>query len=220
MADPYATRRPDLSGRPAGPPPWAGAVAECGGAPIGPGGELEAEATFAVVPCRGIGTLAPAATVEPPLATLLWLEHVAPTDLRDGAVANGLLAALEAFERPVLALKQGAVGGPADRRGCIEVGAGLIAAVVAALDEVTWERDPDFGYLVPASVPGLDDPGARVLMPRLLYADNDRVYEHAGLVADKQRERHALATAIPGLDSRIAAAAGWPPAPTGESWRD
>jgi hypothetical protein len=217
VADPYATRRPDLSGRPAGPPAWAEDVERLGGAPIGPGGELAADCAFAVVPCRGIGTLAPVAMVEPPLAVLLWLEHVA--DLRDGEVANDLLARLDALDRPILAVKQGSVGGPPDRRGCAEVEAGLVATVLAALDAAAWERDPDFGYLVPAAVPDLGDPEARILMPRLLYADNDRVYEHAGLVADKQRERRAMAAAVAGLDPRVGAASRWPPAPTGEDWR-
>jgi hypothetical protein len=218
VADPYATRRPDLSGRPAGPPAWAEDVERLGGAPIGPDGELDPGCRFAVVPCRGIGTLAPVAIVAPALAVLLWLEHVA--DPRDGDAGNDLLARLDAFDRPILAVKQGSVGGPPDRRGCAEVEAGLVGAVLAALDAVGWERDPDFGYQVPAAVPGLADPEARVLMPRLLYADNDRVYEHAGLVADKQRERHAIAASVAGLDPRVGAASGWPPVATGETWRD
>ncbi len=218
MADPYATRRPDLSGRPAGPPAWAGDVERLGGAPVGAAGELDGDCEFAVVPCRGIGTLAPVAMVEPPLGVLLWLEHVA--DPREGDAANDLLARLEALDRPILAVKQGSVGGPPDRPGCVEVGADLVATVLGALDAVGWERDPDFGYLVGAAVPGLADPEARVLMPRLLYADDDRVYEHAGLVADKQRERHAIATAVSGLDPRIVAASRWPPSATGEDWRD
>ncbi|GIK77073.1 MAG: hypothetical protein BroJett022_07630 [Actinomycetes bacterium] len=218
MVDPYATRRPDLSGRPAGPPAWAADVERLGGAPVGAGGGLDGDCAFAVVPCRGIGTLAPVAMVEPPLGVLLWLEHVA--DPRGGDPANRLLARLDALDRPILAVKHGSVGGPPDRPGCVEVGAGLVATVLEALDAVVWERDPDFGYLVPAAVPGLADPEARVLMPRLLYADNDRVYEHAGLVADKQRERRAIAAAAAGLDPRVGAASRWPPSPTGERWRD
>ena len=216
MADPYATGRPDLSGRPEGPPPWSDAVTDRGGSLIGSGGELDAGSGFAVVPCRGIGTLAPVAKVEPPLAVLLWLEHGASP--RDGGPANALLAALAAFERPVLTIKQGLVGGPPDRPGCAEVAAELIVAVLDALDDIAWERDPDFGYAVPGTVPGLSEPDARILEPRLLYTDNDRVYEHAGLVADKQRERHAIATAVSGLDPRVAAASGWPPVPTGGEW--
>ena len=152
------------------------------------------------------------------MAVLLWIEHTAGG--RDGAAANALLARLDGFGGPILAIKQGSVGGPADRPGCTEVGAGLVGAVLANLDDVAWERDPDFGYEVAASVPGLDDPAARALLPRLLYADNDRVYEHAGLVADKKQERYGTAAAVAGLDPRILAASGWPPVPTGGEWRD
>ena len=218
MADPYATRSPDLSGRPEGTPPWEPEVSGRGGSLIGPDGVLAAAADFFVVPCRGIGTLAPVALVEPATAVLLWLEHCAAP--RDAATADALLADLTGGDRPILAIKQGAVGGPADRPGCTEVTAALIGAVLGALADVRWERDPDFGYRVAASVPGLDDPEARALMPRLLYADNDRVYEHAGLVADKKRERHAIAAAVPGLDPRVVAAAGWPPVATGGEWRE
>jgi hypothetical protein len=218
LADPYATRSPDLSGRPEGPPPWEPEVSGRGGSLIGPAGDFDPEADFLVVSCRGIGTLAPVALVEPATAVLLWLEHCAAP--RDTAAANALMAGLTAIDRPILAIKQGAVGGPAARPGCIAVTPALVGAVLGALPDVRWERDPDFGYRVAAAVPGLDDPEARVLMPRLLYADNDRVYEHAGLVADKKRERHAVATALPGLDPRVAAAAGWPPVATGGEWRE
>ena len=217
MADPYATRSPDLSGRPEGPPPWEPEVSGRGGTLIGPDGGFDVDADFVVVSCRGIGTLAPVALVEPATAVLLWLEHCATE--RDAATANGLLAELSALERPILAIKQGAVGGPADRPGCTEVTPALIGTVLGALADVRWERDPDFGYRVAASVPGLDDPEARVLMPRMLYADNDRVYEHAGLVADKKRERHAVASAVAGIDPRVVTAAGWPPVATGGEWR-
>jgi hypothetical protein len=218
VADPYATSRPDLSARPEGPPPWEGEVTGRGGALVGPGGEVDNRADFLVVPCRGIGMLPPVTRLEPAAAVLLWLEHAAAD--RDAATANGLLARLDSDERPILGIKHGLVGGPADRPGCAEVMADLIAAVLSEPGGVTWERDPDFGYEVPAAVPGLPEQAARVLEPRLLYADNDRVYEHAGLVADKKRERHAIAAAMEGVDPRVTSAAGWPAVATGDEWRD
>lgn len=218
MADPYATRRPDLDARPEGPPPWALEVSDRGGALIGPAGEVSEDAVFLVVGCRGIGTMPPLARVGAATAVLLWLEHVAGGP--DGRVANALLGRLDSWKRPVLAIKHGLVAGPADRPGCAEVTAELIAAVLDGAGETAWEPDPDFAYEVPAAVPGLSEQAARVLMPRLLYADNDRVYEHAALVADRKRERHAIAAALPGLDPRVMSAAGWPPEPTGDTWRD
>lgn len=223
MADPYATRTPDLSGRPDGPPPWQENVIRRGGAVIGPDGELEGaegadEPGFAVVACCGVGTLAPLASVDRATAVLLWLEHVA--EPREAGPANGLLAALAGFPGRILAIKQGSVGGPEDRPGCAPVTLDVITRLLEARDGIVWEHDPDFGYEVPASAPGFTDPEARMLVPRLLYADHDRVYEHAGLVAAKKRERHELATAVSGLDQAVIAAACWPPRATSGDWRD
>lgn len=219
MADPYATQTPDLSRRPTGPPPWEGSVTDRGGALIGPAGEVPS-GSFLVVPCRGMGTLAPFVRLDPPLATLLWLEHVASAPA--GEVANGVLSGLGEAAVPIYAIKQGCVGGPSDRPGCFSIGPELIEAVLAASTEgaISWERDPDFAYDVPGRVPGLDSDSARALLPRLLYADHDRVYEHASLVAAKKRERLDLATAVGGLDPSVADAAGWPPVPSGSGWRD
>lgn len=219
MADPYATRAPDLSGRPAGQPPWIDAVAKRGGATLGPEAEADETAAFAVVACRGIGTMAPVARLSPALAALLWLEHGSAT--RSAASANRLFERLGEIEAPILSIKHGAVGGPRGRPGCTEVGTPLIESVLEPYlaGAVGWERDPDFGYEVPSRVPGLEEGAARVLLPRLLYADHDRAYEHAGLVAAKQRERSAIAASLPSLRPEIAEAARWPPrtGPGGEA---
>lgn len=219
MADPYATRAPDLSARPTGPPPWEAAVGERGGEVIADAPPATAS-RFAVVPCRGIGTLAPFARVDAPLAVLLWLEHSGQP--RTAAAAAELLAGLRAFEGPIFAIKQGCVGGPSERPGCFEVGDDLVLGVLdAALSEaVTWEADPDFGYEVPAVVPGLEGASARALLPRLLYGDHDRVYEHADLVATKKRERFEIAESVPVLDQAVKAAADWPPVATSGRRRD
>ncbi len=96
----------------------------------------------------------------------------------------------------------------------------LVARLLDARESIAWERDPDFGYEVPAAVPGIDDAESRILAPRLLYADHDRVYEHAGLVVDKKRERNDIAASVAGLDPTVGAAADWPPTVTSGDWRD
>jgi hypothetical protein len=185
---------------------------------IGPDGAVPAGAAFLVVDCRGIGTLAPFSRVDPALAALLWAEH------RDGEPGPGtvesLLAALRGFPRETYAVKQGSVAGPPDRHGRWEIRAEVVLTVLdaAIAGTVEWEADPDFGYDVPARVPGLDEPDARALLPRLRYADHDRVYEHASLVAAKKRERAALLERIGAVDAAVSAATGWPPAPT--DWRE
>ncbi|MBA2524022.1 MAG: hypothetical protein H0V25_11945 [Solirubrobacterales bacterium] len=220
MADPYATRTPDLSGRPAGPPPWQGLVADRGGYLVGQAGEIGEEPRFAVIVCRGIGTLAPFSRLDPALGALLWVEHTPAA--RSAAAANELFARLRSLEVPCFGIKHGCVGGPADRAGCMTIEPALIETVLdAALQEkVVWETDPDFGYELPAVVPAVEGDGARALLPRLLYADHDRAYEHAELVAAKKRERAALAQALSGLEVAISAASGWPPAPRSGDWRE
>lgn len=218
MADPYATVAPDLSGRPTGPPPYEAAVVERGGALIGPDAEVSGGAAFLVVPCRGVGTLAPFARVTPELAALLWLEHCPAA--RTAERGNRLLSALRGFDGSLLAIKQGCVGGPSDRPGCLKVEADLVEQLLDGFGrgELVWEVDPDFAYEVPGWAPGGKGERARALLPRLLYGDHDRVYEHADLVARKKRERYEIARSLPGLEAAIGAASGWPPAPT--NWRE
>jgi hypothetical protein len=220
VPDPYATRAPDLSGRPSGPAPWLEPVRERGGAIISADGAVPADASFLVVDCRGIGTLAPFSRVDPALATLLWAEHreSEPT----APAIDALYAAVRDFARETYAIKHGSIAGPPDRPGWYEIRAEVIQAVLDAArgGEVGWETDPDFGYDVPARVPGLSEEDGRALLPRLRYADNDRVYEHASLVATKKRERAALLERIGAVDVAVAAATGWPPAPAPADWKE
>lgn len=218
MADPYATRAPDLGVKPSGPPPWLAVVEDRGGAIVGADGVITGEARFHVVHCRGVSALAPLARLDAPTATLLWLEHVAT--VREAAGANALCERLAEAEVPLLAIKHGCVAGPPGGAGCFEVGSGLVGTLIDAilLEKVGWERDPDFGYEVPARVAGLAGQEARALLPRLLYGDHDRVYEHAGLVASKQLERAELAGRVSGLVAEVERAAGRPD-PTADRWR-
>lgn len=195
-------------------------MADRGGSAIDDRGGFEAGARFLVVRCRDLGILAPLARVDAPTAALLWLQHT-PSG-RDAALANDLLIRLDEANQTLLAIKQGWVAGPPERPGATEVDADLIGGVLdQALGDVdVWEEDPDFGYSVPARALERDARHARALLPRLLYADHDRAYEHAGLVVAAKRERAEIARALPGLDERVSAAAGWPPAPTGREWRD
>lgn len=221
MADPYATETPDLSRRPTGPPPWAELVTTRGGVIVGSTPSIPNNARFAVVACSGIGTLAPLARLDPPMAALLWLEHT--PEARSSMAGNEMLVAARGAGVPLLALKQGSIGGPPDREGCFEVDDALIDPLLSAVlgeGDVGWEVDPDFGYEVPSQVDGLDAVRARALLPRLLYADHDRVYEHAGLVAAKKEERWRIARSLPGLAEEIVAAAAWPPTPTSNGWKE
>lgn len=183
-----------------------------------------AGAAFAAVRCRDAGLLPAVARLAPAQAIALLItradatgqvdgaavKHSDATAEVDGAAANDAFARLSGAGTELYALKHGWVGGPEGSEGAVAVSAELVASVLdaAADGAVEWERDPDFGYEVAASVPGLEPPVADALRPRLLYAYNGRVYEHAALVPRIKRERAERLDRIEGLDPRIAAALG------------
>jgi phosphoenolpyruvate carboxykinase (ATP) len=80
------------------------------------------------------------------------------------------------------------------------------SAIVKAIAEgtIAWERDPDFGYLVAASVPGIDD--EEVLQPRKLYERTGRKDEYEAHVERLKRERAEFLSDFSSLSDEIVAA--------------
>ena len=111
------------------------------------------------------------------------------------AVGEGILPAVARLDGGRYLLKAGRVGGPEGTAGSAPVTEELITAVLdaEAAGRVEWETDPDFGYEVAASVPGIEPPDDGMLMPRLLYTRADRVYEHAAIVPRVRAEVRELA---------------------------
>ncbi|MEA2646925.1 MAG: phosphoenolpyruvate carboxykinase [Chloroflexota bacterium] len=106
----------------------------------------------------------------------------------------------------VFLLNTGRVGGgDADERSK-KVGIDDSSAVVKAIAEGTiqWEKDPDFGYEVASSLPGISD--EELLQPRKLYARTDRGDEYAKLVERFKAERKEFLEKFPQLDPAIVAA--------------
>lgn len=103
--------------------------------------------------------------------------------------ANRFREILDTCELEVFLLNTGRVGGPGTDPRSHKVTPAISGAIVAAIAHggIEWEVDPDFGYEVAVSVPGVEDGG--VLRPRLLYADQGRADEYATLVADLTRNR-------------------------------
>jgi phosphoenolpyruvate carboxykinase (ATP) len=99
-------------------------------------------------------------------------------------VGEGVLPAVARLGESAYLLKAGRVGGPEGEPGSLAISEDVVTRVLdAALGgAVEWERDPDFGYEVAASVPGVEPPEDGLLLPRLLYTRADRVYEHAAIV--------------------------------------
>jgi hypothetical protein len=70
------------------------------------------------------------------------------------------------------------------------------SAIVKAVAEgtIAWERDPDFGYEVARSLPGVDD--TEILQPRRLYERTGRVEEYRTIVERLSAERRAFLATI------------------------
>jgi phosphoenolpyruvate carboxykinase (ATP) len=118
---------------------------------------------------------------------------------------NRLLELIESmdYEFGVYLMSTGRVGGPEDTEGSIKVKIPHSSAIVKAIAEgtITWEEDPDFGYLVATEVPGID--GSAVLQPRRVYEAQDRLDEYQRLVEDLKEERRAYMATHEGLDPTV-----------------
>src|ERR671926_507132 len=110
-----------------------------------------------------------------------------PHDLQ----GNRFLELLEEHPLEVYVLNTGSVGGKAGAEGAKKVRIPHSSAIVKAIAEGTidWERDPDFGYLVASSVPGIDAEDVDVLQPKRLYEAQGRLDEYGALVERFKAER-------------------------------
>ena len=123
--------------------------------------------------------------------------------LRHEQQGNRFLELLDSCGFAVYLLNTGRVGGPEGERSSKKVTIPYSSAVVKAIAEGTieWEIDPDFGYEIATSVPGIDDP--EILQPRKLYERTDRGEEYAGIVQRLKAERRNYLEKFPGLQSEI-----------------
>ena len=106
----------------------------------------------------------------------------------DAWQGNRLLEILETTPNlEVYVLNTGRVGGEGD--GSKKVRISDSSAIVKGIVEgnIVWESDPDFGYQVASSVPGVED--VELLQPRRLYQRLGREEEYAGIVGRLKEER-------------------------------
>ncbi|HEY6836757.1 MAG TPA: phosphoenolpyruvate carboxykinase [Gaiellaceae bacterium] len=125
-----------------------------------------------------------------------------PHDLQ----GNRFLELLAEHPLEVYVMNTGRVGGPEADERSRKVRIKHSSAVVKGIAEGTieWERDPDFGYLVASSVPGIDDP--EILQPRQLYSEQGRDDEYRALVERFKAERVEFLQKFPSLSEEIVAA--------------
>lgn len=125
----------------------------------------------------------------------------------DAWQGNRLLELLETIpDLEVYLLNTGQVGaaGDGDPRGKkvrIPDSSAIVAGIVSG--SIEWETDPDFGYQVAASVPGIDD--VELLQPIRLYERQGRAQEYRDMVDRLQAERKAYLEAYAALDPRVVA---------------
>src|SRR5213596_1944678 len=119
---------------------------------------------------------------------------------------NRFLELLSDHPLEVYLMSTGRVGGPEDDERSKNVRIKHSSAIVKGIADGTieWERDPDFGYLVASSVPGIDD--VEVLQPRQLYERTGRLDEYTALVERLKRERAEFLGDFASLSDEIVAA--------------
>jgi len=116
---------------------------------------------------------------------------------------NRFLELLDEHPLDVFLLNTGRVGGPEDDERSKKVRIKHSSAIVKGIAEGTieWERDPDFGYLVASTVPGIDD--VEVLQPRRLYERTGRANEYREHVVRLKAERAEFLAKFPSLSEEI-----------------
>jgi phosphoenolpyruvate carboxykinase (ATP) len=118
-------------------------------------------------------------------------------------MGNRMLELLDSHEMKVFVLNTGRVGGgdgqPGSKKVTIPYSSAIVQAIVSGTIE--WVTDPDFGYEVAASLPGVDD--AEILQPRLMYERQGRGAEYDALVVRLKQERRAYLGSFAGLDEAI-----------------
>jgi len=124
-----------------------------------------------------------------------------PRDMAD--MGNRMLELLDSRELQAFVLNTGRVGGgdsnPDSKKVTIPVSSAIVQAIVEG--NIEWAEDPDFGYEIAASLPGVDD--IEILQPRRLYERTGRAADYNATVARMKRERSEYLSSFEGLDPSI-----------------
>ena len=120
---------------------------------------------------------------------------------------NRFLELMGEHQLDVYLMNTGRVGGADEVEGSEKVRIKHSSAIVKAIAEGTieWTEDPDFGYQVAKSVPGIEDDDP-VLRPKELYEKLGRSDEYGKIVDTLKRERTEYLKKYPALSDEIVAA--------------
>jgi phosphoenolpyruvate carboxykinase (ATP) len=117
-------------------------------------------------------------------------------------MGNRILELLDSHELKVFVLNTGRIGGTdeaASKKVTIPYSSAIVQAIVE--DTIEWVTDPDFGYEIAASLPGVDD--VEILQPRRLYERQGRAGEYDAMVSRLKKERREFLASFAGLDEAI-----------------
>jgi len=125
--------------------------------------------------------------------------------LLDDMQGNRLKELLEKIDMEVFMMNTGRVGGPEENNISKKIKIPHSSAVVKGIAEGTiqWEQDPDFGYMIASSVPGIKD--IEIIQPKKLYERTDRLDEYNKIVEKLKKERLEYFAKYPHLDPKISA---------------
>ncbi len=128
--------------------------------------------------------------------------------LPHGLQGNRILELLATHRIETFLLNTGRVGGKEDDDRSKKLRIPHTSACVKGIAEgsITFTEDEDFGYLVAADVPGIDD--IELLQPRRLYARQGRQDEYTQIVDRLKAERVARLQEFPELSDDIVKAVG------------
>jgi phosphoenolpyruvate carboxykinase (ATP) len=124
-----------------------------------------------------------------------------PRNMAD--MGNRMLDLLDGHEMKVFVLNTGRIGGGDGDERSKKVKIPHSSAIVQAIveDTIEWEQDPDFGYEVASSLPGIDD--LEILQPKRLYERQGRLDEYNAMVERMKTERREYLMSFRGLNEAI-----------------
>jgi phosphoenolpyruvate carboxykinase (ATP) len=130
--------------------------------------------------------------------------------LKHGHQGNRFWELLESSPMEVYLMNTGRVGGGDGDERSKKVRIQHSSALVKGIAEGTieWEQDPDFGYQVARSVPGIDLADEDILQPRKLYESQGRLEEYDQIVERLKNERREYMKKWEGLNPEIVEAVG------------
>ena len=122
--------------------------------------------------------------------------------------ANRLLELLRSHPLEVFLLNTGRVGGGDGDERSKKVKIPHSSAIVKAIAEgtITWEEDPDFGYLVATNLPDFPEEDADILQPKKLYEAQGRAGDYRKWVERLRAERKQFLAKFPEVDPSVVAA--------------